>query len=153
MPPLKRHPALQPLSREHHEILLAVWKLRQGLAAGVAPERMTMYVHHFAAHYLQPHVAKEKAVVDLLPSVELAVQQYHIAVKEIEKNIAAVHRQPDTIKIEELANLIYNTVRFEERELFALIQSRLSKEQLQNIGATTAQLQCPLWPDEFWIQK
>lgn len=38
--PIKRHPSLQPLSREHHYGLLLSWKIREGFKREVPPERI-----------------------------------------------------------------------------------------------------------------
>jgi hypothetical protein len=45
--PLKRHAALQPLSREHHHGLLLGWKIRTGLSNGAPLERIKAYADWF----------------------------------------------------------------------------------------------------------
>lgn len=155
MPPLKRHPALQPLSREHHQILLMVWKLRQGLSFGVSPERIADYLKHFTQHYLQPHVVKEQTVLlPLLPANEEAGQAYRTAVAKINEHVEGVINRPTISGIEALANLVYDTVRLEERQLFPLAQQLLNADQMQTSdkNLNIEQLFCPVWIDEFWLK-
>ena len=63
--PIKRSTQLAPLSREHHEGLLFVWKIRQGIKKEVHPERMIAFVQWFWSTELEPHFRKEENV--LLP--------------------------------------------------------------------------------------
>ncbi len=42
--PQKRHIALQPLSREHHQGLLLSWKIRKGLSRKIEFDRIQNYV-------------------------------------------------------------------------------------------------------------
>ena len=57
--PIKRSAALAPLSREHHEGLLFVWKLRQGLSKNIDAARMNAFVQWFWQTHLQQHFEKE----------------------------------------------------------------------------------------------
>ena len=45
--PLKRHKALQPLSRDHHHGLLLSWKIRSGFKKNIDVERIKVYADWF----------------------------------------------------------------------------------------------------------
>src|SRR5688572_10856128 len=61
--PIKRHPALVSFSKEHHFGLLLVWKIKQGLATAVAPERISNYVLYFFDEDLQQHFKEEEKML------------------------------------------------------------------------------------------
>src|SRR5690606_3210653 len=58
--PIKRHKALQGVSREHHHGLLLCWKIRTGLAKNISPDRIKTYVDWFFDVYLRPHFELEE---------------------------------------------------------------------------------------------
>ena len=58
--PLKRHKALQPLSREHHHGLLLSWKIRNGFNKNIDPKRMKIYADWFFETHLTPHFEMEE---------------------------------------------------------------------------------------------
>ena len=59
-PPIKRHSALQGVSREHHHGLLLCWKIRTGVSKNIPLERIKMYADWFYATYLVPHFELEE---------------------------------------------------------------------------------------------
>ena len=79
--PIKRHKALQPLSRDHHHGLLLSWKIRQGFKNGIDPERMMVYVRWFwDAHLLRHFELEEKQIFPVLgndnPMVKRALREH-----------------------------------------------------------------------------
>src|SRR5687768_11216171 len=64
--PIKRSKELSPLSHDHHEGLMLVWKIRKGLKHGIATERIAAYCHWFWDNHLAGHFQREE---DLLPTV------------------------------------------------------------------------------------
>ncbi|RUA11841.1 MAG: hemerythrin domain-containing protein, partial [Flavobacteriia bacterium] len=58
--PIKRHQALQGVSREHHHGLLLCWKIRTGISKKTAVERIKAYVDWFYKTYLVPHFEFEE---------------------------------------------------------------------------------------------
>src|SRR5690606_21067589 len=58
--PLKRHKALQPLSREHHHGLLLSWKIRSGFSKNIETERIKTYADWFFENHLIPHFEMEE---------------------------------------------------------------------------------------------
>ncbi len=58
--PIKRHKALQPLSRQHHFGLLFSWKLRKGFSKNIEIERLSDYAQWFYEHEIKPHFRDEE---------------------------------------------------------------------------------------------
>ncbi|GIV30826.1 MAG: hypothetical protein KatS3mg029_0177 [Saprospiraceae bacterium] len=150
--PLKRHPALQPLSREHHFGLLLCWKIRTGLAKGVVPERIKAYTDWFFEHYLTPHFeAEEKHVFPILgnldehPLLRRALREHRRLRSLFQKN-EDLPRQLSLIEEELTAH-----IRFEERQLFPAIEAMATPGQLQLLEeflSDTAFVE--VWDDKFW---
>lgn len=127
--PLKRHPALQPLSKEHHQILLLGFKIRQGLKNKVEPERIMNYCVWFFEAYLQPHFEKEQTHLShILGEVSddiSKLKQNHQEVEEAFHNISASYSV-----LQNFEDLIVSHVRFEERVLFQDIQTKLTENDI-----------------------
>lgn len=127
---MKRHAALQPLSRDHHVALVAAQRLRRATEAnaGAAREQfLAFWNDHGAKHFrveedvLLPLFARhgdpddERIVRMLLDHVRIRAQ---VLALEGDVEIGALHTLG-----EELAA----HVRLEEREVFPLIEATLSE--------------------------
>ena len=159
--PIKRSKELAPLSREHHEGLLFCWKLKQGLAHGTATDILINYTHWYYSNHLESHFRdEEKVFTKYLPADDRLVQQMlqeHARIREI---IGSLHHSPKTSSVEQLAELINDHIRFEERKLFVYAEKVLSPEQLKAIfDDLPDDLHCHTdaaatgWEDEFWLKK
>src|SRR4028118_1117016 len=58
--PIKRCEELAPLSREHHEGLLFVWKIRQGIRKEISSERIISFCKWFWQSALEEHFKQEE---------------------------------------------------------------------------------------------
>lgn len=153
--PIKRSAELAPLSREHHEGLLAVWKIRQGLANQVASARIAAFIQWFWQQHLQPHFEKEeKFIPRILSSSRPLLQQMLHEHAEIKMLVADAIQHEDLKKLEVVAQTVNDHIRFEERQLFAEIERTATPDQLRRLATelhdepvTTA------WDDTFWLQK
>ena len=153
--PLKRHQHLRPLSREHHFGLLCCWKIRQGIRADVAPERIAAYISYFWASFLSGHFRDEEQHLfndahDLM--IAAAVKEH----AELEAMVLCIHDARSSISLEQVAdfaNSLDDHIRFEERFLFPYLELRLDDEKLSALGAYMAQHSKPTddYQDEFWI--
>lgn len=86
--PIKRSAQLAPLSREHHEGLLAVWKIRQGLRNGTDTNTIARFVQWFWQEHLHTHFQQEETVLmPLLPGEPLL----HRMMEEHEEIEALLH--------------------------------------------------------------
>lgn len=157
--PIKRNENILKLSQEHHFSLLFCWKIKQGLNGEIPSERIIKYVQYFSANFLIPHFREEELF--LFPAlndekVDKAIEQH----KQINNIISGIslHDENNSKKaLQRVAELVDDHVRYEERELFPYIESKLSDEQLAAIGEKLNEAQAmPLkdeYEDEFWVKK
>src|SRR5689334_19928221 len=116
--PIKRSPSLQPLSREHHDGLLFVWKIRQGLKNGTSTEKLVRFAGWYWKNHIRPHFfQEEKIILPLVPSSPLIerMKTEHDYIREL---VIDIDKDPLREDLVRLADLIERHIRFEERELF-----------------------------------
>ena len=153
--PIKRSRHLAILSHEHHEILLFVWKIRQGIIYNVPAATIGKYCGWFWDSMLKEHFEKEETV---FPSLFAEDDTLFNTVKEdheaIAKKIQQVSDEPSYFEIQRLAQIIYYHVRFEERAWFAHVEHLLNESQLSEIGLALATHKTTnrdvRWNNEFW---
>lgn len=124
---MKRHPALTPLSHDHHHALAAARRLRLAADAGDASAEAAAFARFFAEesvrHFrdeeerLFPLVAHSEEAQPLVVRALLEHQQLHALARQLASGESGPMR--------ELAELLEAHVRFEERELFPLIERLL----------------------------
>ena len=159
--PIRRSPQLAPLSREHHEGLLAVWKIRQGISKGIPAARISLFVQWFWQAHLQRHFEKEECVLTpVLSRRHPLVQRMFAEHEEIKKLVAenCGHRDTEISsaqvlkKLERLAQLLHDHIRFEERQLFGEVEKAASEEQLHQLFEQLKdEKSTAVWEDEFWL--
>jgi len=153
--PLTRSPQLTTLSHEHYDGLLFVWRIRQGLKREAPTPTFAEYIKWFWENHLQAHFEnEEKVLVPFLPAGDELVQrmlQEHKAIREV---IPTGSDMPLS-KIGLLARLLHDHIRFEERDLFPHIESKLSQTELDDIaGKLNQEKSCSSdWKNEFWKEK
>ncbi len=147
--PLKRHPSLIPVSREHHFGLLLCWKIREGIKLGIDVQRIKRYTDWFYDTYQKAHFEiEEKYIFTILPeSHPLIVQakQEHRAIEKLFEQEDNLHEVLTSIEKAMDAH-----IRFEERILFNLIQETATEEQFKQIEAHHNQPFSDDWEDTFW---
>ncbi len=154
--PIKRCKELAPLSREHHDGLQFVWKIRQGLENGTSVDRIARYVSWFWLNHIKPHFNDEEKVLMLyLPATHPYVKQMIDEHAQIRELILSLDREADNEHLKMLADFINNHIRFEERKLFAYAEKTLTKEQLQHIfSQIEGHPVCDTeWKEEFWAKS
>lgn len=148
--PLKRHKALQPLSREHHYGLLLGWKIRTGFTKGIAVERMKAYADWFFQQHLTSHFdMEEKNVFPLLglehPMIVRAMNE-HVLLRQL---FAA--NDDLGYHLSQIEDVLEAHIRFEERELFPQIQKVATEEQLAEVERLhVGDSYSEDWKDRFW---
>ncbi len=154
--PIKRRSELQSLSREHHESLLFVWKIRQGLEKKIEIERLRAFVlWHFENHLLHHFQQEETNLFPYLPEHPLMKRMIteHELIKKLVQKIGL---SPTREEMSDLAILMDKHIRFEERELFQFLEANLSDQHFQKIQLNLEQSssigECG-WQDEFWLLK
>lgn len=148
--PLKRHPALQVFSREHHEILMFCLKLRIGLRRELSAQRLLDYLDFFTTYYFHPHHASEQsAIVPLLAATDPHLIQWQKMYEPLRHSLE--FPQADHAWLSELERSLEALIRFEERVLFESIQQGVPQELLLSINVPQApDAKCLLWNDRFW---
>lgn len=147
---IKRHPSIQPISREHHHGLLLCWKIRTGIEKNIPANRIKKYTDWFYQTYLKAHFeAEEKYLFPILDK-----KHEHI------KKVIAEHRRlkrlfENDINIEKSLSLLEEEleshIRFEERVLFNEIQELASPEQLELLETKVCDIEfIENTSDEFW---
>lgn len=154
--PIKRNKAIAPLSRDHHDGLLLCWKIRFGIKNEVDTKRIGNYVRYFWESHLQEHFRKEEVhLFTLLPEQNEKRVEAFSQHKNISELIQQIANQPNYIILSKLAADLESHIRFEERDLFNLIQESADE-------ATINQLEILLaddyrtkedWNDMFWEKK
>jgi hypothetical protein len=137
---MKRSEALRSLSREHHQALTIAQELRRT----DDPERAAARFHEFWRREGALHFRIEEEV--LLPTWELlgtvdAEAAARLAREHLELRTAALALgdEPPLAAVRELGDNLAAHVRFEERELFPLIEADLGAAQLELLARAVAE--------------
>lgn len=156
--PLKRHPALVALSKDHHFGLLLCWKIRTGIKKEVSTDRIVKYVEYFYNDHLKNHFEEEeKYIFSLLDENEEGrkkAERQHRKIKRLIEKLSDAERAKITLgQIEELLD---THIRFEERELFPYLQNSLESETLYRLKETVDAIhetKPDVWEDQFWEKQ
>lgn len=144
---MKRHEALAPLSRDHHEALILSQLLKKdapfykGLPISV--EGKVNYATDFFENNLKEHFEKEEKVFTLVKSLhpieigrlvsELTDEHHELA--KLFSEIGAKENPIETMN--RLGELLSSHIRKEERNLFPLLQEHCTEEILEKISQLT----------------
>lgn len=139
---LKRDPALQPLSRDHHHALVQAVRLRE--AAATSPARRLEAARAFlafAAGDLAGHFADEEQVLAepgqrADPEGWARLEQEHAGLRALVDGLrraCAAGEVPPAL-LADTGELLHDHVRFEERALFERLQERLTAGELRALG-------------------
>ena len=148
--PLKRHKALQPLSREHHHGLLLSWKIRSGFNKNIDSKRIKTYTDWFFETHLIPHFEmEEKHIFTILENDNELIKRAlaeHRRLKRLFNETSEITKSLGKIEEE-----LEQHIRFEERVLFPEIQKTATEEQMQLIEKNHHQEPFKdKLDDEFW---
>ncbi|RDI75713.1 Hemerythrin HHE cation binding domain [Gaiella occulta] len=141
---MKRHPALVPLSREHHQELSSARGLRRA-ATAADDERATAaraYVDRFFSatvdHFrveedlLFPLYVRYAGKTEVLGRILREHMELHGLVRALRAEVAA--GQVEAATLEAIGSLLEEHVRLEERELFEEIQRVVPAAELERLG-------------------
>jgi len=150
---LKRHLALQDYSREHHDELLLIWKIREGLRRSVSPKRIIEYCVHHYNEFTASHMAnEERYILTKLPESDddrIKILLDHAEIKEIVKKLSENHENKDMLT--EFADKLEKHIRFEERTFFPKLQLAFSDEVMESMHSMENNAKEPKgWKDSFW---
>ena len=137
---MKRHAALQPLSRDHHVALTVALRLRRATDDDAAAARdafMTFWRDHGAAHFRVEEDVLLPAFADHGdPEAACVVRMLvdHVRIR------AAAHRlenesHPLLESLHDLGTALERHVRLEEREVFPLIEASMPPAAAEALAA------------------
>jgi hypothetical protein len=144
---LKRDPALLPLSRDHHFALRQCLWLRRAAAASdvAAAARVARDYLAFHRDELVLHIADEEAIV--FPAFEAfdeagtdRLRREHREIDDLTSRLRARLDEGGDPRpvMAEIASLLDDHVRYEERAYFMAVQERLPAARLRAIGEAIA---------------
>lgn len=154
--PLKRHPALIPLSQDHHFGLLLGWKIRRGIKKEVETDRILRYLDYFVNSHLEPHFQlEEKHIFSFLAKNDLMrkeAENQHTDLRNTVDDLLSGPESPLPL-LEKFAEDLDAHIRFEERKLFQHMQVELTAEDLVELEQRVKQIHeknKENWKDQFW---
>lgn len=132
---MRRSEALTPLSRDHHQALETALRLRR--ATGETLDAALARLSSFWDGVGRRHFEIEEEL--LLPALSderwLAMaERVRAEHEDIRGRAAALEREPGVDAARELGARLNAHVRFEERELFAIVEATLSPAELARLG-------------------
>src|SRR3954468_12900293 len=158
--PIKRDRNLVLLSRDHHDGLLLVWKIRQGIKLEADRALITKYIVNVFDNELELHFNEEESLLfNQLPATDelrINAEDQHAAIR---KKIAAfrssaIYSDADLLSF---ALLLEEHIRFEERTLFPYLEKMIPGKLLEEVGKQLekdhAAKECLVWHEEFWIKR
>jgi hemerythrin-like domain-containing protein len=153
---MKRHDNLQPLSRQHHNLLLGCLLLKKGVQKKADLLVMQDFIKQFWKTDLSRHVALEEKNLfpflmrypNLRSYAAILHNEHQLMERIYERNS---NGQISYRNVELLAETLEHHIRFEERVVFERIQQQLPDEidkilLEEDISATD----CSLYPVKFW---
>ncbi len=141
---MKRHDALHPLSHDHQNALARALRLRRVRDADEAARRTERdsFVE-FAATRLEPHFAEEEALlaraVTLVPEQDDLAAAHdrmladHARMRASFETLRTTTGTPSGEELHAIGEQLTEHVRFEERELFELLQRSFQGERLAEL--------------------
>jgi hypothetical protein len=134
---VQRHPALVPLSHDHHQTLVRARELRRAAAEGddaelegVSARFRRLFAGEIARHFRE----EEELVFPLLGELDPPPSPLVEAAAQHARARALVRRLPDRAAAAELGTLLERHVRLEERELFELVQEAVPDAELEALA-------------------
>lgn len=135
---MKRKIVLQPLSRQHHSLLLAVLFLKKGIAKNTDGAVLNQFVLQMWEEEIEPHFHVEEkllipAIIHLVPAeiIEKIIFE-HKGVKDI---IDQIKHQPDKTIYQHFADQLELNIRNEERIYFNIIQEEITESLAQLLSS------------------
>jgi hemerythrin-like domain-containing protein len=143
---MKRHPALAPLSRDHHHALVLAQRLRRAGEQEAADTAVAFLEHWTEVERL--HFRLEEEV--LLPAYAAYGDPDHPAVARTLLDHMRIRRDVDRLAaavdlelLHELGARLADHVRLEENELFPLVERTLLEPALAALGERLADREAP----------
>jgi hypothetical protein len=140
---LKRHPALQPFSRDHLIGLFHAQRLIK-LAQISDEQSLNAALSSFADAWdreISIHFADEDRLLGPLPVSEGNRKRLHDEHIDLTATIEQILDEPSATKAAQVGNLLDAHIRWEEHDLFPEIETTLSETELEVLGEQTAAIE------------
>jgi hemerythrin-like domain-containing protein len=154
---MKRNINLQPLSRQHHNALMAVLLLKKGVAKTADTEVMKDFILSIWNEELKEHFVIEEKIFfshhrnKALTSLIEQMNKEHQAIKEM---IGGFLSSSATLQlIAQFYQILEQHIRFEERVLFPAVEKVVDDDALNEMGkqfSLLPQNSCVNFPVKFW---
>lgn len=138
---MERHKSLISLSSDHHHGLSFAQKLKFGYKPSsssdseISADEKKEMVLKFSDDYLHRHFRVEEDIIaPYLPDNDLIKKMIDEHIKIYELLYIIEVRDPDNELLNMFGEKLEAHIRFEERELFPMLEKTLSAEQLDEIG-------------------
>jgi hemerythrin-like domain-containing protein len=156
--PIKRSKNLVTLSREHHDSLLIVWKIRRGLNKQIDIKEITDYIVYCWKEHLQKHFQQEEQYLFKPYKQELLCAEVLKQHEELKDAVKRFENEQSTSEqaIRDFADKLEQHIRFEEREVFPYLERKIEPEELVKIGEALNKEHTKFpdeWENAFWIYK
>jgi hemerythrin-like domain-containing protein len=151
---MKRHPALIPLSRDHHDGLVQAVRLRRAAADGDASARLAAareFVDFFRNEERVHLRGEEEELFPLFlrhvqsqPAPLREARVHHVQLEGLARRleIAAAAGIADREALEAAGALLDAHIRLEERQLFPLIEKLVPDDELRSLALASRDATC-----------
>ena len=144
---MKRTNQLQPLSRQHH---LGLNLSRHAKESLDEPEEtakhwhnLTSYINDMQYHFeiednlianaLEPYRATQPDVASVLETLDGQHKQLRQLMNTVEQSQKSGTKDVTVAQVHELGSLLYDHIRFEERELYPTVEKYLTETELDAV--------------------
>lgn len=148
---MKRANQLQPLSRQHHLGLniarhakecpddhTAITKHWSSLTAYLSDMHEHFHIEDtLIANALLPYKETQSEVASVLETLEKQHKSLYEFMAKIKTSTESKDNEVTVVEVKQLGTLLYDHIRFEERELFPIVERYLTKEELDAIYAAS----------------
>ena len=141
----RRHDALVPLTHDHHHALAQARRLkdvssleREADRRNVANDFVNFYFGRAVRHFHEEEELFFAPLIDVPEARELVVRavsehlRLHALVRRVKRQLSEGEAEEALLK--EISDLLTEHVRFEEKELFPLVESLVSDEDLMDLA-------------------
>ena len=141
----RRHDALVPLTHDHHHTLAQARRLkdvssleREADRRNVANDFVNFYFGRAVRHFHEEEELFFAPLIDVPEARELVVRavsdhlRLHALVRRVKRQLSEGEAEEALLK--EISDLLTEHVRFEEKELFPLVESLVSDEDLMDLA-------------------
>lgn len=145
-PPLHRHDALVPLSRDHYVGLVCAQRLKKAADGDQVARRNVVaeYLDAWDAE-IAPHLTDEEDLLLELSTEEerRRLTEDHLHLRDLTELIRVERRKidPDPALLRNTGEALESHIRWEERELFCRLQAQLSEQQLDSLFRETEKIE------------